>query len=164
MKNSLCFFKIFIALVFFIGHEKLFAQPHENLGSNHILINAGKLIWQQGPASLPKGSKIAILEGDMSKAEPFTVRLMLPPNFKIRPHWHPAIEHVTVIQGVFYMGTGEQFNENTATKLSVGDFATMPVKYVHYAFSKGKTIIQLHGVGPWGINYVNEADDPRKKK
>jgi hypothetical protein len=163
MKKSLCVFKLFVVLAFSAASLKLYAQPHENMGAKHILINAAKLTWQGGPASLPKGSKIAILEGDMSKSEPFTVRLMLPPNYKISPHWHPAIEHVTVIQGVFYMGAGEKFNENTATKLSVGDFATMPVSYAHYAFTKGKTIIQLHGVGPWGITYINEADDPRKK-
>ena len=33
----------------------------------------------------------------------------------------------------------------------------------HYASAKGETVVQLHGVGPWGINYVNAADDPRKK-
>jgi len=26
-----------------------------------------------------------------------------------------------------------------------------------------ETILQVHGVGPWAINYVNPADDPRKK-
>jgi hypothetical protein len=26
-----------------------------------------------------------------------------------------------------------------------------------------ETIVQVHGIGPWGITYVNEADDPRKK-
>ena len=25
-------------------------------------------------------------------------------------------------------------------------------------------VIELHGTGPWGVTYVNEADDPRKKK
>jgi len=26
-----------------------------------------------------------------------------------------------------------------------------------------KTILQVRGVGPWEVNYVNPADDPRKK-
>ncbi|MFN2456732.1 MAG: cupin domain-containing protein [Chitinophagaceae bacterium] len=163
MKYNAWISTLFIGLVLFASPIKLFAQNHENMAAKHIMINAAKLKWQQGPASLPKGAQIAILEGDMSKPEAFTVRLMLPANYKVRPHWHPAIEHVTVIQGAFYMGTGEQFKESAARKLSVGDFATMPVRNVHYAFTKGKTIVQLHGVGPWGITYVNEADDPRKK-
>ncbi len=139
----------------------LHAQNHAM--NNHILLNSKDLIWKDGPASLPKGSKMAVLEGDMSKEGPFTIRLMLPANYSIKPHWHPAIEHVSVIQGTFYMGSGEQYNENTATKLSVGGFAVMPIRHVHYAFTKGTSIIQLHGVGPWGITYVNDADDPRKQ-
>lgn len=39
----------------------------------------------------------------------------------------------------------------------------MPAKTQHYAFTNEETVIQLHGVGPWAINYVNPADDPRKK-
>ena len=151
---TLSFFAFFLS-------AQVQAQDHSMTG--HILLNQNHLVWKDGPASLPKGAKIAVLEGDMSKEGPFTIRLMVPANYKIYPHWHPAIEHVTVVQGTFYMGAGEQFNEASATKLSTGGFAVMPVKHAHYAFTKGKSIIQLHGVGPWGITYVNEAHDPRKK-
>jgi glycyl-tRNA synthetase alpha subunit len=33
----------------------------------------------------------------------------------------------------------------------------------HFGFFNEETILQVHGVGPWAINYVNPADDPRKK-
>lgn len=150
---------LLIFLILFSGILK--AQDHSM--TSHILLNKNKLVWKDGPPSLPKGAKIAILEGDMSKEGPFSVRLSLPANYKISPHWHPAIEHVTVVQGDFYMGAGENFNKGGATKLSAGGFAVMPIKYAHFAFTKGETIIQLHGIGPWGITYINEADDPRKK-
>ena len=150
---------MFVCLILFSAPLK--AQDHSMPA--HILLNKNKLVWKDAPPSLPKGAKITVLEGDMSKEGPFTVRLSLPADYKIYPHWHPAIEHVTVIEGSFYMGSGEQFNETAATKLSAGGFAVMPIKYAHYAFTKGKAIIQLHGVGPWGITYINEADDPRKK-
>jgi hypothetical protein len=39
----------------------------------------------------------------------------------------------------------------------------MPSGTRHFAWTKGETVVQLHGTGPWGINYVNAADDPRKK-
>jgi hypothetical protein len=32
----------------------------------------------------------------------------------------------------------------------------------HYASFTEPTIIQVHGVGPTGISYINPADDPRK--
>ena len=30
------------------------------------------------------------------------------------------------------------------------------------ARSKGATVIQIHGMGPFDLNYVNAADDPQK--
>lgn len=39
----------------------------------------------------------------------------------------------------------------------------MPKEMHHFAVTKGATILQVHGIGPFEINYVNPADDPRKK-
>ena len=39
----------------------------------------------------------------------------------------------------------------------------MDPKTNHFAWTKEETIVQVHGVGPWGFTYVNPADDPRKK-
>jgi hypothetical protein len=33
-----------------------------------------------------------------------------------------------------------------------------------FGYTKEETVIQLHGVGPWGLTYLNPADDPRKKQ
>lgn len=135
------------------------AQQHP--GMEHKVLNQDAIQWQDAPAALPKGAKISVLEGDPAKEGPFTMRIWLPANFKIAPHSHPANEHVTVLKGSFYMGTGETFNATKAKKLDVGGFAMMPAKFVHYAFTKSEAILQLHGIGPWGITYVNSADDPR---
>jgi len=48
-------------------------------------------------------------------------------------------------------------------ELPAGSFVVMPAQTHHFAYTKGETIIQLHGIGPWQINYLNPADDPRKK-
>jgi hypothetical protein len=32
-----------------------------------------------------------------------------------------------------------------------------------FGFTKEETVIQLNGVGPWGLHYLNPADDPRKQ-
>jgi len=127
----------------------------------HVMLTAAELQWGDAPPALPKGSKVAVLEGDPSKPGPFTMRAQVPAKYKIPPHWHPAVEHVTVITGEVYMGSGEKFDEATAKKLPAGGFAVMPTKYVHYFFTKKKAVIQIHGIGPWGITYVNPADDPR---
>jgi hypothetical protein len=131
----------------------------------HVLLTPTELKWGGTPPGLPPGARATVLEGDPSKAGPFTLRAELPPNYKIMPHWHPAIEHVTVLSGELFMGMGEKYEPGSAKALGVGGFAVMPIKHVHYAFTKNqKTIIQLHGIGPWGITYINPADDPRNAK
>ena len=160
MKKLFLLSLLILICLFSIGVN---AQDHNKMTS-HTLLNNDKLVWNKVPPSLPPGAMLAVMEGDMSKAGPFTVRLSVPANYKIFPHWHPAIEHVTVIKGSFYMGSGGKFDEAAATKLTEGGFAVMPIKHVHYAFSKDAAEIQLHGIGPWGITYVNAADDPRNKK
>ncbi len=91
------------------------------------------------------------------------MRLWLPDGFKIQPHWHPAVEHVTVVSGEFNVGMGEKFDTAGGHALPAGTFAFLAPQMRHFAWAKGDTVLQLHGVGPWQINYVNPADDPRKK-
>lgn len=132
--------------------------------TDHIMVMPGDIKWVDAPASLPPGAKVAVIEGDPKARGLFTMRVKLPANYTIKPHWHPADEHVTVIEGSFYMGLGEKFDEKAAKEIPTGGFAVMLTGTRHYAFSKKECIIQLHGMGPWGIIYVNPADDPRNKK
>jgi mannose-6-phosphate isomerase-like protein (cupin superfamily) len=129
----------------------------------HVLVTPATVKWGPGPPSLPPGAQAAVLEGDPAKPGPFTLRIKMPDGFRIPPHWHPADEHVTVVQGTFVMGLGETFVQTGGHELTAGSFALMPTGTRHFAWAKGETTVQLHGTGPWGINYVNAADDPRKK-
>ena len=131
-------------------------------GHDHQMIRPADLKWSDVP-SLPPGAKIAVIEGKMSEAQAFTVRLKFPPNYKLPAHWHPAVERVTVLSGTFHMGTGDKLEPRKAMPLGVGSIAIMQPKTTHFAWTKAETVVQLHGTGPWGITYVNEADDPRRK-
>jgi len=124
----------------------------------------GDIKWLDAPPSLPPGAKTAIIEGDPKVAGLFTMRIKMPANYMIMPHWHPADEHVTVLEGSIYMGLGEKFDQKTAKEIPTGGFGMMNSGTRHYAFTKKESIIQLHGMGPWGITYVNPADDPRNKQ
>jgi hypothetical protein len=42
-------------------------------------------------------------------------------------------------------------------------FGFLPPQMKHFARASEEAVIQLHGEGPWEINYVNPAEDPRKK-
>ena len=59
---------------------------------------------------------------------------------------------------------GEKFDQDSGKELPVGSFVAIPATHRHFACSGGQeTVIQLHGVGPTDITFVNAADDPRKK-
>jgi quercetin dioxygenase-like cupin family protein len=91
------------------------------------------------------------------------MRLLFPDGYQIAPHYHPATEHVTVLRGTLMVGVGDKFDESQMRELPAGAFGLIPAGTRHYAKAKGETVIQLHGVGPWRLIYVNKADDPRKK-
>lgn len=137
------------------------AALSEAMQPEHILVTPADVEWADAPASLPAGAKVASLEGDPSKPGPFTLRLQFPANYRIAPHWHPADEHVTVLSGDFALGMGDTFDESALTTLPTGGFAMMRKETRHFAQSKSGAIVQLHGVGPWGLTYVNPQDDPR---
>jgi len=120
--------------------------------------------WVDAPASLPPGAKAALLEGNPAQEGPFTMRLKVPDGYRIPPHWHPAVEHVTVISGTFNLGMGESFDQAKTRALTAGSFGFMPPGMRHFAWAKGETVIQIHGMGPWKLNYVSASDDPRNRK
>ena len=128
----------------------------------HMMATPDELTWTDIP-SLPTGAKLAVIEGPLNEAVPFTFRLKLPADYQIPAHWHPAIEHVTVISGTFHMGTGDKLDQSTTKALATGSIAIMQPKTNHFGWTNEETIVQVHGVGPWAITYVNPADDPRKK-
>jgi Domain of unknown function (DUF4437) len=133
--------------------------------ARHVVLNASDMQWGPAPDSLPAGAQMTVLDGDPSKAGvPFVVRAKLPDGYKVGPHWHPTTENVSVISGTFTVGMGDKWDDSKMTSLTAGGFAKMPKAMHHYAGAKGETVIQIHGVGPFAITYINPNDDPRKKK
>jgi uncharacterized protein (TIGR02246 family) len=134
-------------------------EPMKGVGAH---FHARELVWRDAPASLPRGAKIAVLEGDPMQPGPFTFRLKVPAGYRIPPHTHPVIEHVTVVSGALSIGRGEQWDDSKLVRLDVGDFMHVPPGTAHFAMATGETVVQLHSTGPWGITYLNPQDDPRK--
>jgi hypothetical protein len=129
-----------------------------------ILRPADQIKWGDAPAALPKGAQMAVMMGDPAKEGPFAMRVKVPANYRIAPHFHPADEAVTVISGDLRFGMGATVDEAKGTMLNAGAFAKMAKGMQHYAWSAGGAEFQVNGIGPWGITYVNPADDPRKSQ
>ena len=137
------------------------AQP---AGSTHTILTPPQINWGAAPPSLPLGARAAVLFGDPTKEGMFVLRLRLPKGYKIPPHTHPQPEIVTVISGAFHVGMGTVANASKAKRLPRGSFFAFDPGMAHYAFVQEETVVQLSSTGPWTITYVNEADDPRKKR
>lgn len=133
----------------------------EGTASHAIVALPDRITWGPAPAILPPGAELAVLEGDPAKAEAFTMRLRMPDGYRIPPHFHPVTEHVTVVAGKFRVGMGERFEAAKLSDLPAGTFAALAPGVRHFAQAQGATVIQLHGIGPWSLTYVNPADDPR---
>ena len=144
-----------------VPEKKPAAKPMKSkAAAEHVAMAPSDMKWGDAPPSLPKGAKLAVLEGDPSKAGAFTIRLQVPDGYKVMPHWHPMTEHLTVISGEFHVATGDTFDDTKGKELPAGGFLIMPAKMHHFAWAKGETVIQLHGMGPFKLIYVNAADDP----
>jgi len=124
---------------------------------------ADALKWVSAPASLPAGAKVAILQGDLAKPGPFTFRLKLPAGYQLKPQSSPAINRMFVISGALHFGSGDKFDSERTMPLYTG-YAHWPNNGSYFAFTKEETVIEIEGVGPWAVNYVNAADDPAKKQ
>lgn len=129
----------------------------------HVMTAPKDLKWGDPPPVFEKGATFTLLSGDPSKEGLFVVRLKMPAGYKINPHWHPTDEHVTVISGTFSLGSGEKFDKATMTDLPAGGYALLPAQMRHYAMAKTAAIVQVHGMGPFALTYVNPADDPSQR-
>jgi hypothetical protein len=146
-----------VALVLAIQTPPASASP-----STHVTINPKQVVWGSPPPAFRPGAHFVVMSGDPGAAGPFTVRLKLPAGYRISPHWHPTDENVTVISGTFSLGMGEKFTQASTKTLVAGGYALLPAERRHFAWTRGGAVVQVHGTGPFVLNYVNAADDPRQ--
>jgi quercetin dioxygenase-like cupin family protein len=124
---------------------------------------AGKIQWGPGPASLPAGARMAVLNGDPAKPGPYTITGTFPDGYVFPPHAHPAEENIFVTHGTMLVGMGDTFNQSSLIALAAGSYAFMPPGTRHYGRTKGETTIVVYGAGPFDVTYARSADDPRTK-
>jgi quercetin dioxygenase-like cupin family protein len=147
------------------GALAAFALPMLALASDdhhHATVQADTLKWT-APAAYAKGAQFTVLKGDPTKEGVYVVRLKVPAGFKIAAHTHPNDENVTVLSGTFNIGTGPKLDETKGVSIKTGGYSFVAKGMQHYAWFPEETVIQLHGMGPQGITYVDPAEDPRKK-
>ena len=127
-----------------------------------VMLAAQDLKWGPAPPVLPAGAQLVVLHGDPSKKGNFALRLKMPDGYKIAPHWHSNDEELTIISGTFMLSMGDKAGEDVHS-LEPGSYHFLPAKMHHAAATKGETILEMHGPGPFDIHYLDPKDDPSKK-
>jgi quercetin dioxygenase-like cupin family protein len=150
------------AIVFVVGVGAAAAQ--EPAPAAHTAVTPADFKWGPPPPALPAGAQAAVLHGDPGKEGPFVVRVKFPDGYAIQPHRHPNDEHVTILEGELHYAMGEKFDASALRAYPVGSFLVARKEMAHFVRAKGATMIQIHGIGPFTLTYVNAADDPRNKK
>jgi quercetin dioxygenase-like cupin family protein len=153
-----------IAIGLFVAVATTVSAKHQTqaptAGGAHAMVQPADIKWR----ALRPGAEIAVVSGDPDKAgSPFVMRMRYQGSARIPPHWHPTDEHITVLSGTFVVGMGERSDESAAMTLTAGAYAFVPAKMPHYAWAKGDTVVQVHGIGPFAINYIDEAPTGVKK-
>ena len=160
MKRSI----LLMAVLFIVGILALYNTAQSQSPTTPIVqVTPGEVKWMPFKALAP-GAQIAVIYGDPFKPELYVMLLKYPPNFKVLPHFHPIEQVATVLSGTIYSGLGESFDPNKLTMFPAGSVYTEPVKTPHFSETRAEgVILQVTGVGPNAMQYVNPSDDPRKK-
>ena len=107
------------------------------------------------PAYYTDGRQRAHLRGDSTKGGEWIDRVRIPAASRILPHTHPQEEVVTIVEGTWYVGVGEKFDETKLRAYPAGSFIVIPENVPHFlATKKDPAIVQVSGHGIFQTNYV----------
>ena len=124
---------------------------------------AKTLKWAAAPPSLPSGAQMAVVKGDPGAKGMFTLQLKMPADYAVPAHWHPTNETVKVLSGSVHYGMADKLDMTKAKTLTAGHSVTMKAKMNHWVHAPAPATLQVSGMGPFAITYVDPKDDPRTK-
>lgn len=127
-----------------------------------LLVRSNKIQWGPAPPSLPAGAKAALLQGDPNEPGRYVVRVHLPANYKIPFHSYSNGMDVTVVSGTLYVANTQTFDKKKAFAIKPGDFYHLPASAPQFTYTKGETVLEIHGEGPLKLSYASPNDDPLK--
>src|SRR5512140_3191932 len=97
------------------------AQP-----SKMIALAASDIQWGGMPPVFLPGARMAVISGDPMKEEPYVVLIQRSAGYRISPHFHPADENVTILEGSLSLGMGDKFDTAAMQTYGAGGYASLP--------------------------------------
>jgi hypothetical protein len=106
------------------------------------------------------GAQVAVLVGDPDKPGFYAVyNKWTKGNHFSHPHFHPNDRYIVVLQGTWWVGSGNKFDpEPGSTPMPVGSFVTHFGKQVHWDGAKDEdAVLLIMGEGPATATEVEET-------
>jgi hypothetical protein len=173
--RTLGFLLCFAAVSLIAGAQTTAPRKKHAVSTRSATIVApGSEKWGDVPAAALVGTpsvemggtlRLAVIQGDPMKAgRSYTLRLSCTDGLKIAPHWHPMTENVTVIKGAMAVGMGSKWDDAALKDVPSGGFFSAGPRMRHFAQCKGDSILQVHGIGPFVVNFVSPDENQPAKK
>ena len=145
----------FIVIASMVLVEGIHGQDQAQTPETHNIVHIRDLKW----IPIMKGCDLAVVSGNPdAEGKPFVLQIRCTDGTVIPAHWHPTDEYLTVLSGTFLIGMGDKFDKSKLQPMNVGDFIVTPHEMRHFAMVKGENSVQVHGVGPFKVNWVNPAE------
>ena len=126
-----------------------------------LTLTPEQLKWEPNPRVPGLGVARIISKG--TKPGPYVYRVRFPKGRVVQAHSHPDDRTYTVLSGTWYVGWGERFDESKLMALKPGSFYTEPAGVPHFVSTPdGEAIVQITGVGPTTVHYVDPMHAPKK--
>lgn len=125
-------------------------------GSVQHVVRSSEIQWMPCPPNLPSGCRMAALEGSPKASDLFTIRFRVEEEMVMRPHSHPKDERVTILKGKAAVAFGEEAGREGAREFGPGDYYVNARGAVHSVWLDPGTELQITGIGPWEVHYVNK--------
>lgn len=108
------------------------------------------------------GIRTTVLDGDPTKAGPYTIALRVSPNTRIAAHSHRDDRTAVVVSGVWRFGYGRKADEALVKILPPGSFYSEPAGVDHFAMTGPEgASVYISGFGPTSTDYVEAANAPK---
>jgi len=109
-------------------------------------VRAEDIKWVRNAAGT---QETATLFGDPSKPGIYVQRLRWLPGNMSRPHSHPNDRFIVVLEGTWWLGSGDKFDPDSTVPVRAGTFVVHHAGQMHYDGAKDEpAVIQIVGMGP----------------
>ena len=126
-----------------------------------VTLKPDQLTWEDNPR-VP-GLSVARMISKGSEPGPYVYRVKFPQGRVVQPHSHPDDRTYTILEGTWYVGWGDQYDESRLIPLGPGSFYTEPAGVPHFvATPDGETVVQITGTGPTRVEYIETSAPPAR--